>query len=161
MIFGLSFTLKAKAKSHAEVSSTKPQSSLLHALPSGSIPPSVPPQTAVLANAVRIERLSDDEDVDITDDLSDDTSQPENQLDFRDEPQDQRGEIQTAFSTGEPERQVEMSATSAEVVTEGNSSSCCQTVTEPEPGDHRESWCTKAQCQHDEEEEEEGVEGSS
>ncbi|KAF5900459.1 histone H2A deubiquitinase MYSM1-like, partial [Clarias magur] len=149
------FKNKAKAEGHAEVSSTKPQSALLHALPSGSSPPSVPPQTAALANAVRIERLSDDEDVDITDDLSDDTNQPENQLDFRDEPQDQRCENQTAFSTGEPEREVEMSVTPAEVVTMGNSS-CCQTVTEPEPGHHRESWCTKAQCQLDEEEE--GVE---
>ncbi|XP_026800279.3 histone H2A deubiquitinase MYSM1 isoform X2 [Pangasianodon hypophthalmus] len=154
------FKNKAKAEGHAEVSSTKSQSALLHALPSGSSPPSVQPQAAALANAVRIERLSDDEDVDITDDLSDDASQPENQLDFRDEPkgldqpQDQRGQTQIAFSAGRLNNDVsdvvETSDPPAEFVSEGNSSHF-HTVTEPEPGDHRESWYTKPQPQHDDE----------
>ncbi|XP_062857371.1 histone H2A deubiquitinase MYSM1 isoform X2 [Trichomycterus rosablanca] len=79
------FKNKAKTEGHADMSPAKPRSSLLHAPPVVLSLPSVQPQTDVLANAVRIERLSDDEDVDITDDLSDDTSQPENHLDFRDE----------------------------------------------------------------------------
>ncbi len=41
--------------------------------------PSIQPHVSALANAVRIEQLSDDEDVDITDDFSDDGLQSENQ----------------------------------------------------------------------------------
>lgn len=154
--FCLSFNLKAKAEGPAEVSAAKPQSALLHALPSGSSPPSVQPQTAALANAVRIERLSDDEDVDITDDLSDDASQPENRFDFRDEPkglnqpQDQRGQTQTAFSTGRLINDVSDVVETSDTPAEGNSS-CFQTGTEPEPGDHKECWDTKLQPQHGDE----------
>ncbi|KAF4070882.1 hypothetical protein AMELA_G00278540 [Ameiurus melas] len=151
------FKNKAKAEGHAEVSSTKPQSALLHALPSGSSPSSVQPQTAALANAVRIERLSDDEDVDITDDLSDDASQPENQFDFRDKPKDldqPQDQAQVAF----PEV-VEESDTPAELISEGNSSHF-QTVSEPEPGDQTESWYAKTQPQHEDECSEDKVEKS-
>ncbi|XP_058234852.1 histone H2A deubiquitinase MYSM1 isoform X1 [Hemibagrus wyckioides] len=152
------FKNKAKAEGHVEESSTKPQSALRDSLPSGSIPPSVQPQPADLTNAVRIERLSDDEDVDITDDLSDDASQPENQLDFRDEHkgldehEDQREESQTAFCTDKINSDVwdtaETSDTPPEVVSEVNSS---HFQTEPEPGDPRESWDTKTQLQHEDE----------
>uniref|UniRef100_A0A8C2CGV0 Myb-like, SWIRM and MPN domain-containing protein 1 n=1 Tax=Cyprinus carpio TaxID=7962 RepID=A0A8C2CGV0_CYPCA len=41
--------------------------------------PSIQPHVSALTNAVRIEQLSDDEDVDITDDFSDDGLQSENQ----------------------------------------------------------------------------------
>lgn len=41
--------------------------------------PSIQPHVSALTNAVRIERLSDDEDVDITDDFSDDGFQSEKQ----------------------------------------------------------------------------------
>lgn len=147
--------LKAKAEGNAEaeVSSTKPQSALLHVLPSGSSPPSVQPRSAALANAVRIERLSDDEDVDITDDLSDDASQPENQFDSRDQPkssdqpQDQRGETEPAFSAGKLNSDVsdvvETSGTLDESVSTGNSSQY-QTVAKPQPEQQPEgSWYTK------------------
>lgn len=151
------FNLKAKAEGHAEVSATKPQSALLPALPSGSSPPSVQPQAAALTNAVRIERLSDDEDVDITDDLSDDAvSQPENQFNFRDEPkgldqpQDQTGQNQTPSSTGKLNHDISDVAETSNTPAEGNSS-CFQTGTEPEPGDHRESWDTKIQPQYGDE----------
>lgn len=150
-LFCLSFALKAKAESHADMSSTKPQSAQLHALPSGSSPPSAQTPTAALANAVRIERLSDDEDVDITDDLSDDASQPEKQLDVRDEPkgseqsEDIRAVSHTAFCTdilnSDASDVLETSDSPAEVVSEGNTSHF-QTVTEPDPG---ETWNTKAQ----------------
>ncbi|KAK3516605.1 hypothetical protein QTP70_021946 [Hemibagrus guttatus] len=152
------FKNKAKAEGHVEESSTKSQSALRDSLPSGSIPPSVQPQAADLINAVRIERLSDDEDVDITDDLSDDASQPETQLDFRDEHksleehEDQRDESQTAFCTDKINNDVldasETSDTPPEVVSEVNSS---HFQTEPEPGDPRESWDTKTQLQHEDE----------
>lgn len=79
------FILKAKIEGHADVSFDEPRSSLLQAPPVVSSLPSVQVQPDVLANTVRIERLSDDEDVDITDDLSDEPSQPENHFDFRDE----------------------------------------------------------------------------
>ncbi|XP_060773560.1 histone H2A deubiquitinase MYSM1 isoform X2 [Neoarius graeffei] len=151
------FKNKAKAEGHTEVSATKPQSALLPALPSGSSPPSVQPQAAALTNAVRIERLSDDEDVDITDDLSDDAvSQPENQFDFRDEPkgldppQDQTGQNQTPSSTGKLNHYISDVAETSNTPAEGNSS-CFQTGTEPEPGDHRESWDTKIQPQYGDE----------
>lgn len=153
----MSYNLKAKTE--GQVSSTKPQSALLHVLPSGSSPPSVRPQTAALANAIRIERLSDDEDVDITDDLSDDASQPENQLEFRDEPngldqpQDQRGQTQIAFSTGKLNSDVsdveETSGTPADFIFKGNSSHF-QTATKPEPGDQPgECESTNPQPRHE------------
>lgn len=145
------------------MSSTEQQSALLHARPSGSSPPSAQPQAAGLANAVRIERLSDDEDVDITDDLSDDASQPEKQSDSRDEPkgsdqlQDRRGQTPIASPAGKLNSDVsdvgETSDTPAEVISEGNSSHV-QTPTEPEPG---ESCYVKTQVQ----DEDESTEGTS
>lgn len=63
----------------AEVSATKAAPS--PEFPSTAIVPSVQPDIPPLTNAVRIERLSDDEDVDITDDSSNDGFQVENQSD--------------------------------------------------------------------------------
>lgn len=137
------------------MSSAEPQSALDHALPSGFIPASVQPQTSDMSNAVRIERLSDDEDVDITDDLSDDASQPENQLDFRDEskhsdqPQDQRDLSQcTDKLNSDVSDAVETSDAPAEVVSEVNS---CHFHPDSEPGDPQESWDTQTQLRHEDE----------
>ncbi|XP_060722661.1 histone H2A deubiquitinase MYSM1 [Tachysurus vachellii] len=156
---------KAKAEGDVEVSSTEPQSAPHHALPSGFIPAPVQPQTSDMSNAVRIERLSDDEDVDITDDLSDDASQPENQLDFRDEskhsdqPQDQRDLSQcTDKLNSDVSDTVETSDTPAEVVSEVNS---CPFHPESEPGDPQESWDTQTQLQHEDECAEDKLEKSS
>uniref|UniRef100_A0A4W4FIJ4 Myb-like, SWIRM and MPN domain-containing protein 1 n=1 Tax=Electrophorus electricus TaxID=8005 RepID=A0A4W4FIJ4_ELEEL len=82
------------------------QRSLLHAPPSGSSPPSASPRLPTLTNAIRIEQLSDDEDVDITDDLSDEASQPDSHSDLGDEPKgsdhrhDQVEPAAVALSTG-------------------------------------------------------------
>ncbi|XP_076873372.1 histone H2A deubiquitinase MYSM1 [Brachyhypopomus gauderio] len=86
------FKNKDKADGHAVVSSDKTQSMLLEAPPTGSTPHSIQPRLPTLTNAIRIERLSDDEDVDITDDLSDEASQPESHSNLCDEPKasDQR-----------------------------------------------------------------------
>ncbi|XP_026881805.2 histone H2A deubiquitinase MYSM1 isoform X1 [Electrophorus electricus] len=100
------FKNKAKADGHSVVSSAKTQRSLLHAPPSGSSPPSASPRLPTLTNAIRIEQLSDDEDVDITDDLSDEASQPDSHSDLGDEPKgsdhrhDQVEPAAVALSTG-------------------------------------------------------------
>ncbi|KAI5090482.1 histone H2A deubiquitinase MYSM1 [Silurus meridionalis] len=116
------FKNQAKSEDQAEVSSTQPQRALLQT-PESS-PYTVQLENSALANAVRIERLSDDEDVDITDDLSDDASQPENQADFRGEPRDPAGETQTPFSTdiliSDVSAAAETSEASAEVISEEN-----------------------------------------
>ncbi|XP_051511361.1 histone H2A deubiquitinase MYSM1 isoform X1 [Myxocyprinus asiaticus] len=72
------FKNKTKTDRPAEVSSTKVTSD--STFPSTTVDSSVQPHFSALTNAVRIEQLSDDEDVDITDDSSDDGLQLENQL---------------------------------------------------------------------------------
>lgn len=94
--------------------------------------------------------------MDITDDLSDDASQPESQLDFRDEPngsdqsQDQRDQNLIAFSTDKLNSDVPDAAETspAEAVSEANSG---HFQAEPEPGDPRESWDTKTHLQDQDE----------
>ncbi|KAI5619881.1 histone H2A deubiquitinase MYSM1 isoform X1 [Silurus asotus] len=144
------FKNQSKSEDQAEVSSTQPQRALLQTPESSPHP--VQLENSALANAVRIERLSDDEDVDITDDLSDDASQPENQADFRGEPRDPAGETQTLFSTdiliSDVSAAAETSDASAEVISEGNVSHF-KTAIDPE-----EFLCAKPQhedeCTEDE-----------
>lgn len=140
-LFCSTFILKAKA----EDSSPKPQNTPLHTTASGSSPPSVQQPLSALTNAVRIEHLSDDEDVDITDDLSDDASQPDSQLD---EPKGfeqplEKGELALVDpSSGRLNSHLsnpaDASVRPADLSSEGNSSSC-QTVAEPETGEQREA----------------------
>ncbi|RVE73954.1 hypothetical protein OJAV_G00036150 [Oryzias javanicus] len=66
-------------------------------------PQSRPSEASTLANAVRIERLSDDEDVDITDDLSEDEATGVKTELFGSEGR-VKGEIQTEKSSQEPEK---------------------------------------------------------
>uniref|UniRef100_A0A9J8B019 Myb-like, SWIRM and MPN domain-containing protein 1 n=3 Tax=Cyprinus carpio TaxID=7962 RepID=A0A9J8B019_CYPCA len=66
------FKNKSKTDTPAEVSSSNVTSD-------GTLLSSIQPHVSALTNAVRIEQLSDDEDVDITDDCSDDGLQCENQ----------------------------------------------------------------------------------
>nr|XP_055042479.1 histone H2A deubiquitinase MYSM1 [Misgurnus anguillicaudatus] len=73
------FKNKAKTDIPDEVSITKAAPS--PTLPSTAVIPTVQPDISSLTNAVRIERLSDDEDVDITDDSSNDGDQAETQSD--------------------------------------------------------------------------------
>uniref|UniRef100_A0A8C7YBT1 Myb-like, SWIRM and MPN domain-containing protein 1 n=1 Tax=Oryzias sinensis TaxID=183150 RepID=A0A8C7YBT1_9TELE len=65
-------------------------------------------EASTLANAVRIERLSDDEDVDITDDLSDDEAtdvktQADPRTELMGQEEQRKREIQTEKSSQEPE----------------------------------------------------------
>lgn len=64
------FHLQPKTDTPAEVPSSNVTSDT-------TLVPSIQPHVSALTNAVRIERLSDDEDVDITDDFSDDGFQSE------------------------------------------------------------------------------------
>ncbi|ROL55550.1 Histone H2A deubiquitinase MYSM1 [Anabarilius grahami] len=66
------FKNKPKTDTPAEVPSSNVTSDT-------TLVPSIQPHVSALTNAVRIERLSDDEDVDITDDFSDDGFQSEKQ----------------------------------------------------------------------------------
>ncbi|XP_072552235.1 histone H2A deubiquitinase MYSM1 [Salminus brasiliensis] len=143
------FKNKAKSEGPIEDSSAKPQSSLLHAPPSVSHPPPVQPHLPVLANTIRIEQLSDDEDVDITDDLSDDASQPECQIDQVDEPKgfdqphDQEEVAPVVPSTDSSVKKPllnpgEVSIVSADLSSEVNSGSS-QSVAEPELEEQRDA----------------------
>ncbi|XP_056621315.1 histone H2A deubiquitinase MYSM1 [Triplophysa dalaica] len=76
------FKNRTRTETPAEVSTTEAAPS--PDFPSTTIVPSVQPDISALTNAVRIERLSDDEDVDITDDSSNDGFQVENQSDCDD-----------------------------------------------------------------------------
>ncbi|XP_066532896.1 histone H2A deubiquitinase MYSM1 [Hoplias malabaricus] len=127
---------KAKGDGPTEESSVKQQNSLFQTPAPGSSHVSAQPQISVLSTAVRIEQLSDDEDVDITDELSDNVSQPEGQLDLKEEPQeseqpnDQRetapvvdstGKLNNHFSTP-AETSVGPAVTSSEVNSENSQS---------------------------------------
>lgn len=97
----LLFTFFAQRKSEpgAAAPSTGP---VLH-------PQSIPSEASTLANAVRIEKLSDDEDVDITDDLSEDEAtdvktQAEPKTELLGSEEQVKGEIQTEKSSQEPEK---------------------------------------------------------
>lgn len=139
------FKHKAKAEGPTEESSANPQSSLLHTPSSGSNLPSVQPHTPVMANTIRIEHLSDDEDVDITDDLSDDAFQSESHLDQADEPfehpRDQEDPVPVVTSTDRvkkhPLNPGELYVEPADLSSEVNNSSP-QSVSEPEPGEQNE-----------------------
>ncbi|KAA0708805.1 Histone H2A deubiquitinase MYSM1 [Triplophysa tibetana] len=76
------FKNRTRTEIPAEGSTTKAAPS--PDFPSTTIVPSVQPDISALTNAVRIEQLSDDEDVDITDDSSNDGFQVENQSDCDD-----------------------------------------------------------------------------
>ncbi|KAG9282698.1 histone H2A deubiquitinase MYSM1 isoform X1 [Astyanax mexicanus] len=142
------FKHKAKAEGPTEESSAKTQSSLLHTSSSGSKTLSVQPHLPVLANTIRIEQLSDDEDVDITDDLSDSASQPENQLDQADEPKgfqdlhEQEHPVLVISSTDRVKKHFlnpgELSVGPADLSLKVNGSP--QSVEELEPGEHKEEY---------------------
>ncbi|XP_016122561.1 histone H2A deubiquitinase MYSM1-like [Sinocyclocheilus grahami] len=66
------FKNKSKTDTPAKVPSSNVTSDTM-------LVPSIQPHVSALTNAVRIEQLSDDQDVDITDDFSDDGHQSENQ----------------------------------------------------------------------------------
>ncbi|KAI4892571.1 hypothetical protein NFI96_024737, partial [Prochilodus magdalenae] len=146
------FKNKVKAECHTEESSVKLQSSVLHTPASGATPPLVQPHLSVLANAVRIEHLSDDEDVDITDDLSDDASQPESQLDLKDDPKAFRQpQVQEELATvvtytdnlnSHPLNPGDMSIGPAELKSEVNSG--CSESAETEAGPQREAFHSDA-----------------
>ncbi|KAL6486189.1 hypothetical protein MHYP_G00055810 [Metynnis hypsauchen] len=147
------FKNKAKTEGHAEESSVKPQSSILHTPASVSSPPSVQQHLSVLTNAVRIEHLSDDEDVDITDDLSDDASQPDSQLDLRDEPKvfeqpQGQGEVAPVMPSTDRlnnhfSNPGELTIGPADLSSEVNSRHS-QSVAEPEAGEQREAFHSDA-----------------
>ncbi|XP_024117593.1 histone H2A deubiquitinase MYSM1 [Oryzias melastigma] len=93
------FKQKRKSEPGAAAPSTGP---VLH-------PQSIPSEASTLANAVRIEKLSDDEDVDITDDLSEDEAtdvktQAEPKTELLGSEEQVKGEIQTEKSSQEPEK---------------------------------------------------------
>ncbi|XP_078801758.1 histone H2A deubiquitinase MYSM1 isoform X2 [Oryzias latipes] len=108
-------------------------------------PQLLPSEVSILANAVRIERLSDDEDVDITDDLSDDEAtdvktqaDPRTEL-MRQEEQKKR-EIQTEKSSQEPET---AGPTEAESTCDATVQSCGSSLCPQHPEASSSSVCAE------------------